>query len=105
MSVIEQQNLLDNATQQGEFIVNSFKNNLSTVKEIIAIRSMGLMIGIELNQSCGELVKAGLDQGILINVTADKIIRLLPPLILNKDEAAILIATLTKLIQDFLKSK
>ena len=63
------------------------------------------MIGIELNQSCGELVKAGLDQGILINVTADKIIRLLPPLILNKDEAAILIATLTKLIQDFLKSK
>jgi len=46
-----------------------------------------------------------LDQGILINVTADKIIRLLPPLILNKDEAAILIATLTKLIQDFLKSK
>ncbi len=105
LSVIEQQNLLDNATQQGEFIVNSFKNNLSTVKEIIAIRSMGLMIGIELNQSCGELVKAGLDQGILINVTADKIIRLLPPLILNKDEAAILIATLTKLIQDFLKSK
>ena len=63
---------------------------------------MGLMIGIELNQSCGELVKAGLDQGILINVTADKIIRLLPPLILNKDEAAILIATLTKLIQDFI---
>ena len=105
LSVIEQQNLLDNATQLGEFIVNSFKNNLSTVKEIIAIRSMGLMIGIELNQSCGELVKAGLDQGILINVTADKIIRLLPPLILNKDEAAILIATLTKLIQDFLKSK
>ena len=66
---------------------------------------MGLMIGIELNQACNDIVKYGLDEGILINVTADKVIRLLPPLIINRGEATILTTILTKVIQDFLERR
>ena len=66
---------------------------------------MGLMIGIELNQACNDIVKFGLDEGILINVTADKVIRLLPPLIINRGEATILTTILTKVIQDFLERR
>ena len=54
------------------------------VKEI---RGKGLMIGIELDRPCGELVKAALDRGLLINVTADNVVRLLPPLVMSEAEA------------------
>ena len=54
---------------------------------MVAVRGMGLMLGIELDRPCAELVQRALDAGLLINVTADKIVRLLPPLIINRDEA------------------
>ncbi len=102
---VEKDNLLENAFEQGAFIVETLAKNLSSRREIISIRNMGLMIGIELNQACNDIVKFGLDEGILINVTADKVIRLLPPLIINRREATILTTILTKVIQDFLERR
>ena len=102
---VEKENLLENAFEQGAFIVETLAKNLSSRREIISIRNMGLMIGIELNQACNDIVKFGLDEGILINVTADKVIRLLPPLIINRGEATILTTILTKVIQDFLERR
>jgi acetylornithine/N-succinyldiaminopimelate aminotransferase len=74
---------------------------VSGVKEI---RGQGLMIGIELDNPCGDLVKLALAKGLLINVTADNVIRLLPPLIMSKDEAQQLLDILCPLIKDFLQS-
>ena len=102
---VEKDNLLENAFEQGAFIVETLAKNFSSRREIISIRNMGLMIGIELNQACNDIVKFGLDEGILINVTADKVIRLLPPLIINRGEATILTTILTKVIQDFLERR
>jgi len=102
---VEKENLLENAFEQGAFIVETLAKNLSSRREIISIRNIGLMIGIELNQACNDIVKFGLDEGILINVTADKVIRLLPPLIINRGEATILTTILTKVIQDFLERR
>ena len=105
LDVIEQDDLLKNAKQQGEAIRSSLQNALSaqivagSVKEI---RGVGLMIGIELDRPCGELVKRALDAGLLINVTHDSVVRLLPSLIINDEESAELTARLAGLIQEFL---
>ena len=63
---------------------------------------MGLMIGVELDRPCGELVKQALAAGLLINVTQDKVIRLLPPLILSAAEADQIVARLAPVIRAFL---
>ncbi len=68
------------------------------VKEI---RGQGLMIGIELDRPCGELVTKAMNNGLLINVTRDKVVRLLPPLILTSQEADMLLDILIPLIQSF----
>jgi acetylornithine aminotransferase len=60
------------------------------------------MVGIELDQPCGELTKLALDEGLLINVTADKVIRLLPPLVIKEEEALELVERLSKVIKNFL---
>jgi acetylornithine/N-succinyldiaminopimelate aminotransferase len=66
------------------------------------IRVKGLMIGIELAHPCGELVQQALDAGLLINVTADNVVRLLPPLNFTHEQAGLLIDTLVPLVLDFL---
>jgi acetylornithine aminotransferase len=63
---------------------------------------MGLMLGIELDRPCTDLTQRALDAGLLINVTADKVIRLLPPLVMSQDEAGQLVDRLTVLILEFL---
>ncbi len=63
------------------------------------------MIGIELDRPCGELVKQALAEGLLINVTMDNVIRLLPPLVLKREEAELLLATLVPLVSRFLEEQ
>jgi acetylornithine/N-succinyldiaminopimelate aminotransferase len=75
---------------------------LAGCKGLVTIRGQGLMIGIELDRPCGELVVRGLDAGLLINVTAEKVVRLLPPLTFSADEARELVSRLARLIRDFL---
>jgi acetylornithine aminotransferase len=104
LNIIEQDNLLAHANKIGHFIRDGFAFALQGVAGIKEIRGQGLIIGIELNKPCGELVKLALAQGLLINVTADNVIRLLPPLILSQAESQQLIDTLSPLIKDFLQS-
>ncbi len=102
LEAIEQEKLLDNAVKVGDFIRASLGAALAGVKGVVAVRGMGLMLGIELDRSCTDLTQRALDAGLLINVTADKIVRLLPPLIMNQEEARQLVEMLSALIRDFL---
>jgi len=102
LDVIEQDHLLDNAARMGEALRDGFTAALAGTKGVVAVRGVGLMLGIELDRPCTELIARALAAGLLINVTADKVVRLLPPLTLNQDEARELVDTLSPLIRDFL---
>ena len=104
LDVIEQDGLMAQAEQTGRLICQRFAEALSGFTGIVDIRGKGLMIGIELDRPCGELVGKALAAGLLINVTADKVIRLLPPLIMNAVEAEELVTRLVPLVKDFLSA-
>lgn len=104
LSIIEQEGLMRNAAETGDFMRGSFGVQLAGVNGVVGIRGQGLMIGIELNRPCGELVQRALDQGLLINVTVENVIRLLPPLVLQRQEARQIVDMVSSLIKDFLKS-
>ena len=104
LNIIEQDKLLAHAEQLGKFFQQGFSAALQGVAGVKEIRGQGLMIGIELDRPCGDLVKQALANGLLINVTADSVIRLLPPLILSQDQAQLLIDGLCSLIKEFLKA-
>jgi len=104
LDAIINEELMNNAIIQGNKIVSELKKDLGDLKEVVSIRNAGLMIGIELSKPCGELIEMGLDAGLLINVTAEKVIRLLPPLIINDEETSLLISKLSELVKNFLKS-
>lgn len=94
-------NLCERATVLGERIRNGLDKALQGCTAIKDIRGQGLMIGIELDRPCGELVQRAADAGLLINVTAEQVVRLLPPLILSDSEADQLVNALAPLIIDF----
>jgi acetylornithine aminotransferase len=104
LNVIAQDNLLAHADTMGRFIQQAFRTQLNGVAGVVEIRGQGLMLGIELNKPCGDLVKQALANGLLINVTADNVIRLLPPLIMSETEAQQLVDGLCPLIKAFLQS-
>lgn len=90
---------IDNATTMGQFLRDEFQRRVGELPHVVDIRGMGLMIGIELNRDCSELVQQAMDNKLLINVTAGNTIRLLPPLILQKQEAEQLLDILCPLIE------
>ncbi len=102
LDIIEQDQLMANAVAMGEFIHEGFAARLKGLAGVRDIRNKGLMIGIELAYPCDELVKSALAAGLLINVTNDNVIRLLPPLVINREEVAQVVAILSPLIADFL---
>jgi acetylornithine/N-succinyldiaminopimelate aminotransferase len=102
LAIIEDENLMLNATAMGDFIRDGIRVGLEGIAGVREIRGKGLMIGIELDYSCDELVKHALEIGLLINVTNDNVVRLLPPLTIKRDEAEQLVAMLVPLITDFL---
>ncbi len=102
IDVIEKEQLIASADAVGRLIREGLAQALSGVAGIVEIRGQGLMIGIELDRPCGDLVMRGLDAGLLINVTADKVVRLLPPLNFSAEEGRELVSRLSKLIRDFL---
>jgi acetylornithine/N-succinyldiaminopimelate aminotransferase len=103
LNILEQDKLLARADSLGRFIQQGFATALQGVSGIKEIRGQGLMIGVELDRPCGDLVKSALARGLLIYVTADSVIRLLPPLIMTQDEAQQLLDILCPLIKDFLQ--
>ena len=102
LATIEQDGLMARAEAVGSAIRQGMKAALANVSGVVDIRGNGLMIGIELDRPCGELVAKGLDAGLLINVTAEKVVRLLPALVMTDAEAKELVERLSALIRAFL---
>ena len=99
LEVIERDGILDNVSEMGNFLSSQFKEKLRNSKKVHEIRSKGLMIAIELKQDCAVLLQRALENKLLINITG-KTIRLLPPLVINKDEAGILVSKVCSLVKE-----
>lgn len=93
--------LCDRAGELGERMLGKFRERLAGLNNVKDIRGKGLMIGIELDTPCGELVGRALEKGLLINVTAEKVIRLLPPLIISDEEADRICDIVSSLVEEF----
>lgn len=104
LAVMEEDGLVDHARELGAFMRDRIKSQLADTDGVVDIRSQGLMIGIELSVSCGDLVKRALDKKLLINVTSDKVVRLLPALIMKQEEAELVVDATCQLIKEFLGS-
>ena len=102
LNILEQDKLLENATTVGNFLLQGLHQRLGQVAGVVEIRGQGLIIGIELNKPCANLVQRALEQGLLINVTADNVVRLLPSLVFSQAEAQQLLDMLCPLVIDFL---
>ncbi|MFA5825626.1 MAG: acetylornithine transaminase [Gallionellaceae bacterium] len=105
LTIMEQDNLLAHADKLGAWLKQQFKARLGGVKGVVTVRGQGLMLGIELDKPCAVLVARALEKGLLINVTADSVIRLLPSLIFSEAEAQQLLDMLCPLITDFLSQE
>ena len=99
VDTIRRQKLADRAAEAGDRLVSSLEHALAGQNCVVEIRGRGLMVGIELDQPCGELVAMALDSGLLINVTAERVIRLLPPLIISDEQIDQIVGTLSILIR------
>ena len=103
LDIIEEEKLLENVRVRGEAIRSGLRQALENVSGVVDIRGDGLMIGIELDRPCGELVGVARDAGVLINVTADKVIRLVPPLIYGEAEVNVLVAAVSGMVKNYLQ--
>jgi acetylornithine aminotransferase len=102
LNTIEEDTILNHAQATGKHMLQAFQDRLGQLEGIKDIRGLGMMFGIELSIPCAELVQQALDKGLLINVTAGSVIRLLPPLIINAEEAEQIVTTVCELVEAFL---
>jgi acetylornithine aminotransferase len=102
IETLEQDKLIDNAAAMGTLMLQAFRDRLGAAPGVVSIRGKGLMIGIELDRPCAELMQQALARKLLINVTADSVVRLLPPLTLTHEQAQTIVATVSELIETFL---
>ncbi len=102
LDIMEEERLLSNAQHQGERLKRGLESGLEGVPGVVEIRGQGLMLGVELDRPCAEIVKLALDAGLLVNVTSDKVVRLLPPLIVNEEETEQIVSVLVPIIKRFL---
>lgn len=105
LAAVEEEGLLQNAAERGAQIRRGLEAGLAGLSGITEIRGQGLMIGIELHEPCGALVGKALEAGLLINVTADRVVRLLPPLVLRSEEAEQIVSLLVPILRAFLQDK
>ncbi len=103
LDTIEQEQLIPRAETLGTRMRADFEAALQDVAGVVKIRGKGLMLAIELDRPCSELVGRALEQGLLINVTAERSIRLLPPLIISDTQADEIVAKVSTLVQEFLQ--
>lgn len=100
--IMEEDNLLENAARVGAHLKGALARELGGLKGVTEIRGQGLMIGVELARPCGVLTQRAADAGLMISVTADTVVRLLPPLILTTAQADDIVAILAPLVKSFL---
>ncbi|HXU42491.1 MAG TPA: aspartate aminotransferase family protein [Burkholderiales bacterium] len=103
IDTIKDEGLLANSARVGEMMISALKNQVGNA--VAEVRGMGLMIGVELKEPCAELVKHALDAGLVINVTADNVVRLLPPLVMSDAEGRQVIERLVPLVKAFLDKR
>jgi acetylornithine/N-succinyldiaminopimelate aminotransferase len=102
LETITREGLVSRAAELGQRMHSGFSSALAGLAGVSNIRGLGLMIGIELDRPCGELVSRAMQGGLLINVTAERVVRLLPPLILTDKQADMIVEQVSDLIRDFL---
>ena len=102
LEVIERDGLLDHARRMGELFKAELQRGLAGVAGVREIRGEGLMLGVELDRPCADIVARALAAGLVTNVTADKVIRLLPPLVINESEVRQVVAILVPIVKAFL---
>lgn len=100
--IMEEENLLENAAQVGAYLKSALERDLGQLPGVKEVRGKGLMLGIELTRPCGVLLERAANAGLLMSVTADSVIRLVPPLTLTQAEADEILAKLVPLVQAFL---
>ena len=100
--IMEEDKLLDNAASVGAHLKAALQRELGSLPGVKDIRGQGLMLGVELDRPCGELIGLAAEAGLLLSVTADSVIRLVPPLILSAAEADQIVAILTPLVKQLL---
>jgi len=100
--IMEEDGLLQNAATVGAHLQAALRRELGGLDGVKEVRGQGLMIGVELAKPCGVLVQRAADAGLLISVTADSVVRIVPPLILTTVEADAIVALLTPLVKAFL---
>lgn len=101
IDTIKRQGLVKRAGEAGNRLMEALQRALSGLNCVTGIRGRGLMVGIELDRPCGELVKLALDRGLLINVTAERVVRLLPPLIVSDNQIQTIAETLGSLVHEW----
>jgi len=102
LEAIEDEKLMENAARVGGLLLAGLRESLAGRTGVSEVRGHGLMIGVELDRPCGELVGAALAAGLLINVTMDNVVRLLPPLVMSEAEARQVLVILVPLVREFL---
>lgn len=100
--IMEEDHLLENAARVGAHLKAALARELGALKGVVEIRGQGLMIGIELDRNCGVLTQRAAERGLLLSVTADTVIRLLPALILTQAQADDIVGLLAPLVKEFL---
>ncbi|MER0204779.1 MAG: aspartate aminotransferase family protein [Nitrosomonas sp.] len=104
LKVIDDEGLLEHATKLGDFMRDRLRNQLADVPGVVQVRGQGLIVGVELSVPCVELVRKALEKKLLINVTSDKVIRLLPAFVMQQHEAEQVIDITCLLIKEFLNN-
>lgn len=100
--IMEEHKLLENADKVGSHLKESLQREFSGLAGVKEVRGQGLMLGIELDRPCGVILQRACDAGLLLSVTADSVIRLVPPLILSQAEADEIVAILVPIVKNFL---
>src|SRR4051794_23917278 len=103
LDTVKEENLLANAAKVGDLILSSLKSQLGNA--VAEVRGMGLMIGVELKEPCLELVRRALEAGLVINVTADNVVRLLPALVMSEAEGRQVVERLVPLVKAFVDKR
>jgi acetylornithine aminotransferase len=99
LKIMEEDGLLANAEKVGAHLRAALEREIGSLPGVVEIRGQGLMIGIELNRPCGEILGQAMEAGLLLSVTADTVIRLLPPLIIGTEQADRIVALLAPLVR------
>jgi acetylornithine/N-succinyldiaminopimelate aminotransferase len=102
LEIMEEEGILQNAANMGELMKTLFREAFQGVAGVVDVRGHGLMLGVELNRPCAEIVPMGLAADVLTNVTQENVIRVLPPLIINEAEAREIVTRISGVVKQFL---